>query len=359
MTALTCLLLLAAANVPATTAAPASAPAPAKRYVCPGDGTRSDHPGPCPACGMDLVEEPADMPGKTKVAILVFDGVEIIDFAGPYEVFGAAGFDVYTVAATKAPVVTSMGLKVVPAYSFADVPAPDIVVVPGGSVKQVRSDPAVLKWVSNQATRAPHTMSVCNGAFTLASAGLLDGLTVTTTAHLIDQLRRELPQSRVVADKRFVDNGKILTTGGLSAGIDGALELVSQLRGKGYAQGVALGIEYDWRPDQPFTPAILADRLLPDLDLDLTEWQVDAMEGTTDRWNLALRSRSAHDRAQLMAHLDAALIKGGWKRTASSAGRSDWSFAGSDGKPWRGTLSIEDRSGAAAVKLAIASATSH
>src|SRR5262249_27321862 len=144
----------------------------------------------CPVCGMPLVEqgskEAQGSAGKP-VAILVFDGAEIIDFTGPWEVFGAAGFDVYTVAATREPVTTAMGMKVVPRYTFADAPRAAILVVPGGTVKGARSSEATSRWVKEASAHAEQTMSVCNGAFILAGAGLLDGLTATTTDHLISK----------------------------------------------------------------------------------------------------------------------------------------------------------------------------
>ena len=191
---------------------------------------------------------PADA-GERRVAILVFDGVQIIDSMGPYEIFGAAGFDVFTVAETTAPVTTSMGLTLVPSHAFADAPHADVLVVPGGSVRAARANAALLRYVRETTAHDVHTLSVCNGAFILASAGLLDGLTATTTAGLIERLRSEFPKTTVVDDRRFVDNGKIVTAGGLSAGMDGALHVVSRVLGEPAAQRVAAGEEYDWKPD--------------------------------------------------------------------------------------------------------------
>ncbi len=188
-------------------------------------------------------------PREEKVGILVFNGVQIIDSMGPFEIFGAAGFAVATVAETADPVTTSMGLTIVPAYSFADAPRFDVLVVPGGGVRMARRSAATLEFVRAATSRAAHTLSVCNGAFILASAGLLDGLTATTTASLIDDLRAEFPKTKVVSDRRFVDNGKIVTAGGLSAGIDGALHVVAVMRGDEAAARVAEGEEYDWRPE--------------------------------------------------------------------------------------------------------------
>jgi putative intracellular protease/amidase len=342
----------------------AGAEKPAAHYVCPScgcsaDGKEFDKPGTCPICGMALVEK-GSAPPKTesagRVAILVFDQVEIIDFAGPFEVFGAAGYDVFTVGETKAPVTTAMGLTVVPAYSFADAPAPDILVVPGGGVHDAESNPALLKWVTEQTARVQHTLSVCNGAFILAKAGLLDGLTATTTNRLIPSLQSRYPKTHVVSDRRFADNGKIITAAGLSSGIDGALHVVEVMHGHGYAQAVALGIEYDWRPAANFARAALADHLVPDLGAsDQTQWELLATQGGTDHWEVVLRPRADRSGKELMEHFDHALAGGRWTRVRSDAARSDWTFKSDDGRSWKGTVSVEPGA-RARVKVTIAAA---
>jgi putative intracellular protease/amidase len=122
---------------------------------------------------MPLVEvgsKEAQAPKGKPLAILVFDGVEIIDFTAPWEVFGAAGFDVYTVAASKDPIVTSMGMKLIPDHTFADAPAPAVLLVPGGAVKGARASEPTLRWVRETSGRAEETLSVCNSAFILANA---------------------------------------------------------------------------------------------------------------------------------------------------------------------------------------------
>src|SRR5262249_35009772 len=151
----------------------------------------------CPVCGMTLIEESAAAAlahPRKKVAILLFDGVQIIDYTGPYEVFGGADFDVYTVAETKQPVTTAMGVTVVPKYTFVDAPQANVVVVPGGSVRAAQASATTLDWARRQTAHAEHTMSVCNGAFILGSAGLLDGLSATTTARLLENLRADFPK---------------------------------------------------------------------------------------------------------------------------------------------------------------------
>ncbi|MBI1804381.1 MAG: DJ-1/PfpI family protein [Ignavibacteriae bacterium] len=290
---------------------------------------------------------------RKKVGILIFDGVQIIDYTGPYEVFGAAGFEVYTVAETKQPVTTAMGMTVIPKYSFADAPQPDVLVVPGGGVKGTQNNTETLKWITDVTSRAQHTMSVCNGAFILASAGLLDGLTATTTAGNIDRLKADFPKTKVVYDQRYVDNGKIITTAGLSSGIDGALHVVSKILGNGTAEQVALGEEYDWYAHSKFARASLADRLIPDLDFDGTgNWEIDRTEGGANRWKLALHGTSNLSANELLERFNLTLsTTGRWTNVktvapqSASLSESDWKFTGRDGKPWKGFLKIQTISG--------------
>lgn len=340
-----------------------AAGAPAQRWVCPpcglpGDSVVYDHPGTCPRCGMALVDEAtakamAEASHRRKVAILVFDGVEIIDFAGPYELFGAAGLDVYTVGATRDPVTTAMGLTVVPRYAFADAPQPDLLVVPGGGVAAARRDSALLGWVRRINAGDRQTMSVCNGAFILGSAGLLDGLRATTTSTQLDNLQRAFPGTKVVWDERFVDNGKVITTAGLTAGMDGALHAIARLLGEGQAQQVALSEEYDWHPHAGFVRAQLADMNIPNVDIDsMGKWDVVKTQGDTGRWDLVIHGESDRTGAELMGALDRALAESGqWKRLggrpagAATPATSRWAFHGRDGRPWTGTLTVATEPG--------------
>jgi putative intracellular protease/amidase len=345
----------AAAGRAADTEAPTGK---AKQYVCapcgmPCDEKIYDHPGNCPVCGAALIDkEEADAAARNikKVAILIFTGVQIIDYTGPYEVFQAAGYNVYTVAATKDPITTVAGMTVTPKYTFADAPSPDVLVVPGGGIKAAMQSAETLAWIKDVTAKDLHTMSVCNGAFFLASAGLLDGLKATTTAGNIHRLESQYPKVTVVRDQRVVDNGHILTTGGLTAGIDGALHLVEVLEGKGQAQNVALGEEYDWHPD--FARGALADTLVtPYLDevANATgKWEIVTTEGDTRRWLTEVRGTSDKSAAELLAQFDQVVVtKGKWTSvkaasTGSSAStRGSWTFSGPDGKPWSGTLSID------------------
>jgi putative intracellular protease/amidase len=297
-------------------------------------------------------EAKAQAAARRKVGILIFNGVQIIDYTGPYEIFQGAGFDVYTVAETKDAISTVAGMTVVPKYAFPEAPQPDILVVPGGGVAGALGSAPTLAWVKKTIAGTEITMSVCNGAFILAKAGMLDGLTATTTHGNVVKLRTEYPKVRVVDDQRFVDNGKIITTGGLTAGIDGALHVVSRILGKGTAQSVALGEEYDWRADGGVARGTLADtQLEPWIDSTLEgtgTWTLATTEGGTDRWEVVASGSSRLSAAELSDHFGkVCTTQGHWKSVeapvapSTAAAVSHYSFTGRDGKPWTGTLTIQ------------------
>ena len=196
---------------------------------------------------------------KTRnVAIVLYDGVELLDFAGPAEVFKAASgfgggkspaFRVYTVAATKAPLKSLGFVTITPQYSVEDAPKPDIIVIPGGMTDSFTSNPKALEWARTAMAEAEITMTVCTGAFVPARVGMLDGLVATTWYGAIADLREAAPKANVQEGRRFVDNGKIVTTAGVSAGIDGALHLVARLLGRAAADRTAIYMEYHWTPE--------------------------------------------------------------------------------------------------------------
>jgi putative intracellular protease/amidase len=353
--------LIALALLAAAAVLPGRA-AEAKRYKCPPCGSPCDTTtfsaaGVCPTCGMTLVEASAAAaepdPGRKKVAILVFNSCEILDFSGPWEMFGAAGCEVYSVAATKDPITTAMGLTVVPKYTFADAPQPDVLVIPGGGVKAATEDQATLDYVRKATEGTQNTMSVCNGAFILANTGLLDGLTATTTSGNITRMAEKYPKIKVVRDRRYVDNGHLVTTAGLSAGMDGALHVIAKLFGSGYAQEVALSEEYDWEPTSKFARAALADQQIPQLGIDsLGTWRLESTAGNTDRWNVVVNGTLKVSAEEFQRRLEGALVASKWKRVSASAARattrsSSWRFTGNDGKPWRATLKLEGGADAA------------
>ncbi len=196
------------------------------------------------------------------VGILIFDDVEVLDFCGPFEVFSVARrpspgsetespalFHAVTIAETDAIVHCVGGLLVRPNHTIADHPPLDILVVPGGrGTRRERTNDVVLGWISEQHRAAQLTTSVCTGAFLLAATGLLDGHRATTHWASIDWLRENYPAIDVRDDERVVDEGSIVTSAGISAGLDMALSLVALLHGDAIATATARQIEYDWRP---------------------------------------------------------------------------------------------------------------
>ncbi|MEM7202125.1 MAG: DJ-1/PfpI family protein [Planctomycetota bacterium] len=187
------------------------------------------------------------------VAVFVHDGVELLDFAGPGEVFaqgrGPKGesFRVVTVAPTREPILSQGFLTVVPEFDFASCPQPDVLVIPGGSSQRALADPTLVPWVQRVAPKAEIVMSICTGAFILARAGLLDGKEATTFFGALGRLENRYPKVSVRRDLRVVEDGKIVTTAGISAGIDGSLHVVERLLGQEAAELCARGMEYDWR----------------------------------------------------------------------------------------------------------------
>jgi transcriptional regulator GlxA family with amidase domain len=183
------------------------------------------------------------------VAILLFDDVELLDFAGPFEVFSVAGregaFDVQTVAETTDPILTRGGLTVTPDASLDATPKADVLVLPGGQgARTAMQREAVLNWVRAGAETAEIVLSVCTGAFILARAGLLGGCAATTHHSVLDRLAELAPDATVVDDQRFVDNGAIVTAAGISAGIDAGLHVVERLCGSAHAAATARHMEY-------------------------------------------------------------------------------------------------------------------
>jgi transcriptional regulator GlxA family with amidase domain len=192
------------------------------------------------------------------VAILLFDEVEVLDFAGPFEIFSVTGrrgggdvpFHTYTVAAKPGPVRARNDLAVTPHFTFETCPSPAVLVVPGGfGARAAMRDAATVEWVRRQHERAELTTSVCTGALILGVAGLLDGLRSTTHYGSYELLGETAPRTTVVRGVRYVDNGRVITSAGVQAGMDMALHVVARLCGPDVARETAHYIEYEWNPD--------------------------------------------------------------------------------------------------------------
>ena len=197
------------------------------------------------------------------VGILIFDDVEVLDFCGPFEVFATTQypdqaaadkgrpFHVVTIAERAETVHCRGGLLVQPHHTIADHPPLDILVVPGGwGTRREANNPRLLDWIVAQDRTTQLTTSVCTGAFLLAARGLLDDLPATTHWASIDRLRTTHPAVQVRDDVRYVDAGRIVTSAGVSAGIDMALHLVGRLLGPDVARTTARQMEYDGMRDE-------------------------------------------------------------------------------------------------------------
>src|SRR5205807_4312943 len=254
------------------------------------------------APGASAERRATDVQTKSKqvtVAIVLFDGVQIIDYSGPWEVFGQAGFKVFTVADKSEPLTTRFDQKVIADYTFDNSPDADIVLLPGGrGTLKAADNPRAIKWIQDKAKKARYVMSVCTGAFLLARTGLLDGLSATTYHDAIGNLSQAAPKTRVVYNQRYVDNGKVITTAGLSSGIDGALHLVERILGKGQAQSEALVLEYTWEGDAKPARAAFADRYLP--AFQALEGRVISVEGDLDHWNMQVLVSKPSSMSEIM-----------------------------------------------------------
>jgi transcriptional regulator GlxA family with amidase domain len=193
------------------------------------------------------------------VGILVFDDVEVLDFCGPFEVFttasrvhtrshGAANapFRCTLVAPEMRPIRARAGLRALPDRDLSAQTDIDVLIVPGGDVSGVLRNRAVIEWIRHQYPHTRITASVCTGAFLLAEAKLVDGLEVTTHWEDCDDLERNYPSLTVRRDVPWVDCGKVVTSGGISAGIDMSLHLVERLAGRALAEATARQMEYRW-----------------------------------------------------------------------------------------------------------------
>ena len=216
-------------------------------------GFRSESNDASDEKGVDGRDRTRPLGAKRNVAIFIHEGVELLDFSGPGEVFASAGqsqaFNVYTVAATADEITSQRFVTIKPQYTFANCPPPDIIVLPGGRTDVPLANSKVIEWIKKSSERAEVMMSVCTGAFLLVESGLLDGKEATTHWSAIESLKREAPKTTVRENRRFVDNGKVVTAAGVSAGIDAALHVVDRLLGREVAQKTARYMEYKWEPE--------------------------------------------------------------------------------------------------------------
>jgi len=192
--------------------------------------------------------------GKYSVGIFLYEGVELLDFAGPGEAFSSATlnnenvFDVFTVAANISPILCQNFLTLIPKYSFEDAPHIDILIIPGGDTHLQLKKPTVIEWIKRTSADVKFILTVCTGVLLIAECKLLEGLKATTHYKWIEYLRINYPGIEVIEGVRFIDNGRIITTEGISAGIDGSLYMIEKLFDHDVAAKLAQYMMYDWTP---------------------------------------------------------------------------------------------------------------
>jgi len=193
------------------------------------------------------------------VGIFIFDDIEVLDLGGPFEVFSVATrvkarlepasprpFNVFTVSETTAPIHARGGLIITPTFSFTDHPPIDLLLIPGGIVSAELKKEKVIHWIATTAAKARITASVCTGSFLLAQAGLLDNKRATTHWADIDEMKSMFPNVTVEKDVRWIDQDTLITSAGISAGIDMSLHLVSRLDSESLALATAKQMDYRW-----------------------------------------------------------------------------------------------------------------
>ncbi len=199
-----------------------------------------------------LPDRPLAIPSDAiiRTAVAIGPGTNVIDLAGPWEVFqdaamagAAAQFELFTVAQETRAVEASGGLRIEPTYSYETAPQPHVVVVPAH-----QSSGRTLEWLREVAQRADLVMSVCTGAYIVAEAGLLDGMAATTHHGSYDDFEASFPAIRVLRGRRFVEHDHVATAGGLTSGIDLALRVVERYLGRDATDVTAAYMEYERRP---------------------------------------------------------------------------------------------------------------
>ena len=190
---------------------------------------------------------------KKSVTIFLYDDVEVLDFAGPLDVFLLANehgdkklFDVQTVAKKKEPIIAAYnGLSINPQYEISEVTRSDILIIPGGNdISDLLADEDVLQWVRELGEGADHVLSVCSGSLVLAKAGLLEGLKATTHHSDMLELASLAPNTEIMDGVKFVDNGKVITSAGITTGIDMCLHVLEKICGPDIAKKTTVSLEY-------------------------------------------------------------------------------------------------------------------
>jgi len=242
-------------------------------YVCPpcgciNDGKHFDTMGICAECNMSRNSifpgvEPLAPPRALTIGMLLFNGADIMDVTGPWSVFEHNGVNVVSFSKSLEPVTVGMNLEVTPDFTLKTLPQVDVLVFPGGGLAETNpADKEIQDFIKERAQSTEVLFSVCSGAFFLGEAGLLDGNEATTFASLIPALASNYPKAKVLDNVKYVDNGKVVTSAGLSSGIDASFYVISKFRGEGNVQDVANHMEYSWTKKHDYARSQLADNFV-------------------------------------------------------------------------------------------------
>jgi len=196
---------------------------------------------------------------RKTVGIVIFDDIDVLDFCGPFEVFSvtrlneekrreeSSPFDVRLVSERGGTITTSGGMRVAADYSFGNCPKLDILCAPGGwGTRRELSNPVMLEWLKSRALEVELLTSVCTGSMLLGFAGLLEGRRATTHWRSLDWMAESFPQTTVLRDEHVVEDGALITSAGISAGIDMALKVVARYFGEEISRATARQMEYPW-----------------------------------------------------------------------------------------------------------------
>ena len=199
------------------------------------------------------------MEKQKSVGILLFNDVEVLDFSGPFEVFSvtrlneekrrheSSPFSVFLVADKKDPIIAAGGMRVLPDYDLEDCPKLDILVAPGGwGTREQIKNARLLAWIADRSKQVETLASVCTGSMLLGAAGLLEGKRATTHWRALDWMQELFPATRVERHLHFVEDGTLITSAGISAGIDMALKVVATHFGEDVARATARNMEYPY-----------------------------------------------------------------------------------------------------------------
>jgi putative intracellular protease/amidase len=199
------------------------------------------------------------MTRQRTLGAIFYDKFELLDNYGPLEMFGSVGPElrIVTVAEKAGPVASVQGPQTVAEYGYADCPALDLILLPGGigTVEQIGNE-ATHAFLRERSKSAEVTMSVCSGSAILAKAGLLDGLRATSNKQWFDLARMQSAKVEWVTAARWVEDGRFATSSGVSAGMDMALAVIARLYGKAKAQEIAEAAEYEWHTDAAHDPFV-------------------------------------------------------------------------------------------------------